>query len=88
MFIGKRYKLVQPAYYFESNDGLVHDFPELVREVEILPKPSKVKTFDGFTEKTEPLPHHFTTNDWYWVRNLKLNRTHWVNVVGYHITEL
>lgn len=88
MIVGRRYKLTKPAYSFEGLNGKTYEFAEVELCFEILPKPTTMRVFDGVSEIIEPLPDHFKLDDWYLVRNVRIDRVHWVNAIGYNITEL
>lgn len=88
MQIGKRYLAVSPAYSFEDIDGQTVQFPERRSEIEVLPKPEQVTVDDGEYQTVERLPDHLKSEDWFLVKNLITNRTHWFNPINYEITLL
>lgn len=68
MEVGKRYTVIKPAHSFGEIDGELVNFEETRMDLEVLPKPSTVVVFDGYSENTEPLPDHLAKDDWYAVK--------------------
>jgi len=68
MEVGERYTVIKPAHSFGEIDGELVNFDETRMDVEVLPKPSTVVVFDGYSESTESLPEHLAEDDWYAVK--------------------
>jgi hypothetical protein len=85
MEIGSKYLAVQAYQSFEDDEGNLVQFEEKRIELEVLPKPERVIMSDGQCEVEEALPDHLKQDDWYLIRNLKTERTHWFCSNGYQI---
>jgi hypothetical protein len=86
--IGERYQAVIPAHSLPISKDESVEFDEVVKHVEVLPKPRSVLVWDGDTEVEESLPVHLQHELWHLVRDINTNARFWLNAEAYNITEL
>lgn len=73
--VGKLYYATRPAEDWGDIDGEHITFDEKIIRVEVLPKPDNYFDEEGVVS----LPEHLNSPEWFWVKNIKTGREHWIN---------
>ena len=88
MDVGKKYLVFRDGHSFVDDRGNLVSFDPECKRLLILPKPATVIMDDGETESLEPIPLHLQSADWFAVKNLDSDNSHFFNITGWHAVEI
>lgn len=85
--VGNSYLACQPAEEFYIDETEKVEFPEKKLSFCVLDKPERVIAMDGLHSEEIKLPEHLKSKEWYFVKNLKTDKQHWLNSTVYQISK-
>jgi len=82
--VGSTYLATQDAYSFDY-EGVEQVFDKVEKKIKVLDKPKRVISDDGIMKEETDLPQHLKSENWYFVLDLKTNKTHWFSPEHYQV---